>query len=460
MDAAPREISPYDRAMLLKLLEKHGLPVPTFRIFRPKLRKYPVASSSGRRRYRRRWVRGGRFTSKWPFPVMNIRRPAGASPMDIRWASKKPTVKSTSDLLGRTFRPHRRYGDSEEDDDEGISLSYLRYSRRIEFNLGKVYNVEVRTVLNPRTMLIQYDPEDKLSFIPALVATAIWARKQDAVIHVVVDLLRRTFSDRIIREEPEPIIGMEEPLQELKEVLDLKMNPEMQARLQLARRHFLLIGPPGCGKSLLLRHVCAYISERAVLLYIRGFDQFERWAPIISLITRAVDLSVVLIADEIDEMAQTREAHGSRTFEFLRLMDGVVDMPNVTFLATTNRPDLLDPALLRPERFSPVYSLSWPDEESRKKIWAGFLRRHAPKVHDTNIEKLATLTPHWTGADIRAAVEDSLYKAKGDPAGFSLSQVFETVEKRKVEIERLARYWGGVFKSWQEAAPTTVSMYQ
>ncbi len=454
------EMSPWDQAAVKNLCEEVGMPVPSFGVFIPRKkrrrgsggyngpgRRRLVRDKRGRRR-RRRGVDGR--NPDYAFPAMILKKPVRRTLQEVNW-------KSSAGSRQRHLRDDDEVGGNQ------ISVGVEDWRHELNLTIGKVYRTTASFAVRGVKVFIEYHPGDKLSYIPALIANAIWSDVSHKIWPVVVELIRIYFSQRVTPSKPDLLLGLDTVYNELRDVLALKMDRKRSRALGLARRHVLLVGPPGCGKTLLMRNICHFIGKRGITIYLRGFDAFEKWAPMVSMIAGIVDIPVVLVADEIDEMAQTRENQGSRTFEFLRLMDGVVDMPNVTFIATSNRPDLLDPALLRPERFCPVYTISYPDADARAVMFETFLKQYAngTRLYATGvILALAKKTEHWTGADIRAVVEDEVYAVKGDIKKFDIRNVGQRVKVRDPEIQRLFRLWNGLFNRWQKEAQTPVSLYQ
>jgi transitional endoplasmic reticulum ATPase len=188
--------------------------------------------------------------------------------------------------------------------------------------------------------------------------------------------------------------------------------PEVYANAKVEPpRGVLLAGPPGSGKTLIARalaHQC-----EASFISIKGPELLSKWVGesekgIREVFRRAKQAApCIVFFDELDALAPRRgggnDGHvGDRVIaQLLTEMDGIEGRAGVIVLAATNRPELIDPALLRPGRFDLVVELQYPDEAERRAIFAVHLRGR-PGAPEVTIEELARLTPGCSGADIEA----------------------------------------------------------
>jgi len=175
----------------------------------------------------------------------------------------------------------------------------------------------------------------------------------------------------------------------------------------------LLYGPPGCGKTLLAKAVAheskaTFIRLIASELAQKFIGEGARLVREVFALARKKAPSIVLI-DEIDAIGAKRldvgtsgerEIHRTLT-QLLAELDGFDPLDNVKVIATTNRIDILDPALLRPGRFDKVIEIPLPDLRGRYEIFKVHTRR-MPLAEDVNLHELARLSEGATGADIRA----------------------------------------------------------
>ncbi|RDY01976.1 Calmodulin-interacting protein 111, partial [Mucuna pruriens] len=188
----------------------------------------------------------------------------------------------------------------------------------------------------------------------------------------------------------------------------------------------LMFGPPGCSKTLMARAVA---SEAGLnFLAVKGPELFSKWVgesekAVRSLFAKArANAPSIVFFDEIDSLAVTRgkESDGVSVSDrvmsqLLVELDGLHQRVNVTVIAATNRPDKIDPALLRPGRFDRLLYVGPPNEVDREEIFRIHLRK-IPCGSDVSLKELAQLTDGCTGADISlicreaavAAIEESL----------------------------------------------------
>ena len=213
--------------------------------------------------------------------------------------------------------------------------------------------------------------------------------------------------------------GADEAVEELHEIKDFLQNPaKYQALGAKIPKGVLLFGPPGTGKTLLARAVA---GEAGVPFYsISGSDFVEMFVGVGA--SRVRDLfeqakanaPAIVFVDEIDAVGRHRGAgmgggHDEREQTLNQLlveMDGFDTKGGVILIAATNRPDILDPALLRPGRFDRQIAVDSPDMEGRKAI----LRVHAkgkPFTPDVDLDAVARRTPGFTGADLANVINES-----------------------------------------------------
>ncbi|MDO4797441.1 MAG: ATP-dependent zinc metalloprotease FtsH [Coriobacteriales bacterium] len=248
------------------------------------------------------------------------------------------------------------------------------------------------------------------------------------------------------------VAGIDEVVEELKEVRDFLSEPERFVKMGAKiPRGVLLMGPPGTGKTLLAKAVA---GEAGVPFFsISGSDFVEMFVGVGA--SRVRDLfkqakesapSIVFI-DEIDAVGRQRGAglgggHDEREQTLNQLlveMDGFEDNTAVILIAATNRPDILDPALLRPGRFDRQITVDRPDVKGREQI----LRVHAqnkPLADGVDFEALAKLTPGFTGADLANLLnEAALLAARRHNENISMAEIEEAMERVVAGPEKKSR---------------------
>ena len=250
----------------------------------------------------------------------------------------------------------------------------------------------------------------------------------------------------------EDVAGAEESKEELEEVVEFLKQPQKFAALG-ARipKGVLLVGPPGTGKTLIAKAVS---GEAGVPFFsISGSEFVEMFVGVGA--SRVRDLfeqakrnsPCIVFVDEIDAVGRHRGAglggsHDEREQtlnQILVEMDGFDTDTNVIVLAATNRPDILDPALLRPGRFDRRVVMDRPDMTGRKAILEVHTRGK-PIAEDVNLETLAKTMPGLVGADIENLVnEAAILAARRDKSSIGMSEFQEAVERVIAGPERRSR---------------------
>ncbi|WP_462323902.1 ATP-dependent zinc metalloprotease FtsH [Desulfoplanes sp.] len=247
----------------------------------------------------------------------------------------------------------------------------------------------------------------------------------------------------------EDVAGVDEAKDELSEVVDFLSNPKKFTRLGgRIPKGVLLVGPPGTGKTLLARAVA---GEAGVPFFsISGSDFVEMFVGVGA--ARVRDLFIqgkknapcLIFIDEIDAVGRQRGAglgggHDEReqTLNALLVeMDGFESNEGVILIAATNRPDVLDPALLRPGRFDRQVVVPSPDLKGRKRI-LDVHSRNVPLSDEVDLEVLARGTPGFSGADLENLVnEAALGAAKRDQNQVYMRDFEEAKDKVLMGKER------------------------
>lgn len=248
------------------------------------------------------------------------------------------------------------------------------------------------------------------------------------------------------------VAGIDEAVEELEEVRDFLADPERYRKLGAKiPRGVLLVGPPGTGKTLLAKAVA---GEAGVPFFsISGSDFVEMFvgvgaSRVRDLFSKAKEQAPsIIFIDEIDAVGRQRGAglgggHDEREQTLNQLlveMDGFEENESVILIAATNRPDILDPALLRPGRFDRQITVDRPDVKGREQI----LRVHSankPLADDVRFDKLAQLTVGFTGADLANLMnEAALLTARRHRGRISMDEVEESMERVIAGPERKAR---------------------
>ena len=262
----------------------------------------------------------------------------------------------------------------------------------------------------------------------------------------------RLASDQSAKVTFEDVAGIDEAKEELGEIVEFLRDPKKFTRLGgRIPKGVLLMGPPGTGKTLLGR---AIAGEAGVPFFsISGSDFVEMFVGVGA--SRVRDLFVqgkknapcIIFIDEIDAVGRHRGAglgggHDEREQTLNQLlveMDGFESNEGVILISATNRPDVLDPALLRPGRFDRQVVVSMPDIKGREKILKVHMKK-SPVAPDVNPLILAKGTPGFSGADLENLVnEAALLAAKRDKEKVEMVDFEESKDKVYMGLERKSK---------------------
>ena len=238
------------------------------------------------------------------------------------------------------------------------------------------------------------------------------------------------------------VAGLTEEKEEVKELIDFLKSPKkFQAMGARIPKGVLLVGPPGTGKTLLARAVAG--EAKVPFYYISGSDFVELFVGIGASRVRdmfkqaKMNAPCLIFIDEIDAVGRQRGTglgggHDEREQtlnQLLTEMDGFGPHEGIIVIAATNRPDVLDPALLRPGRFDRQVTVGLPDKKAREEI----LKVHARnKVLDKNItlEYLAKRTPGFSGADLENLLnEAALLTVRRDKKCITMNEIDEATDR-------------------------------
>lgn len=262
----------------------------------------------------------------------------------------------------------------------------------------------------------------------------------------------RLYNEEKKRVTFEDVAGADEEKQELVEVVEFLKDPRKFAALG-ARipKGVLLVGPPGTGKTLLARAVA---GEAGVPFFsISGSDFVEMFVGVGA--SRVRDLfenakknsPCIIFIDEIDAVGRQRGAglgggHDEREQTLNQLlveMDGFGANEGIIIVAATNRPDILDPALLRPGRFDRQITVDRPDVKGREAV-LGVHARNKPLAKDVKLNIIARRTTGFTGADLENLLnEAALLAARKNRRDISMGEVDEAIDRVIVGTEKKSR---------------------
>ena len=359
------------------------------------------------------------------------------------------TLKSASDT-GQTEDPQPT---TEE------SLERLTRPLAVDLELAQIlrkHNVEVAALPSNRagwlTTVFSW-------LLPILLIFALWSfflsRIQGGPAALTIGKSKaRIYSEGDTGVTFDDVAGIDEAKAELQEIVDFLSHADKYKRLGAKiPKGVLLVGPPGTGKTLLAR---AIAGEAAVPFFsISGSEFIELFVGIGA--SRVRDLfeqakqqaPCIVFIDELDALEKSRAGAGpmptgneerEQTLnQLLSEMDGFDPNTGVILLAATNRPEVLDPALLRPGRFDRRIVVDRPDRGGREAI----LNVHAKNVKlsgDVDVAKLAARTPGFAGADLANLVnEAALLAARKDQESIMMADFNEAIERILTGLERKSR---------------------
>ena len=244
--------------------------------------------------------------------------------------------------------------------------------------------------------------------------------------------------------------GLENVKQELRETVEWPIkHPEYFKDMGIdPPKGILLYGPPGCGKTLLAKAVAT--ESEANFIAVKGPEILSKWVgesekAIREIFSKARQAApCIIFFDEIDSIVPRRGARYDSGVtdrivnQLLTELDGLVRLEGVVVIGATNRPDIIDPALLRPGRFDRIIYVPPPDKKARLEILKVHTRK-MPLAPDVNLQEIAELTEGYTGADLAALCREAAMTALreyGKPGEVKMEHFKKAMEKVKPSVSR------------------------
>jgi cell division protease FtsH len=294
--------------------------------------------------------------------------------------------------------------------------------------------------------------------VPIIILFAIWGfflRKMQAAgggLMAVGKSKAKVYVEGETKVTFEDVAGVDEAENELKEIIEFLKNPDKYQTLGAKiPKGVLLVGPPGTGKTLLAKAVAG--EAKVPFLSMSGSDFVEMFvglgaARVRDLFSQAEKLApCIIFIDEIDSLGKARglspvggiDEKEQTLTQLLTEMDGFDSKKGVIIMAATNRPEILDPALLRPGRFDRHVLVDRPDSKGREEIFLV----HTKKItlsDDVNLKILVSMTPGMVGADIANVVnEAALLAVRNGRASVTMADFEEAIERIIAGLEKKSR---------------------
>ena len=262
----------------------------------------------------------------------------------------------------------------------------------------------------------------------------------------------------------EDIGGLDDVKQQLREAVEWPLrHPEVFEQMGIRPpKGILLFGPPGTGKTLLAK--AAATESGANFIAVRGPEILSKWVgesekAIRQIFRRARQVApTIIFFDEIDSIAPARGMRHDTSGvtdrivnQLLTEMDGIEPLTNVVVIAATNRPDILDPALLRPGRFDRLIYVPPPDKKARLEILR-IHTRNMPLAEDVDLEKIAEMTDGYTGADLEAVAREA--------AMIAVREAFRKTGKPKPTEVRMEHFMKALKAVQPSLTPEDIKRYE
>jgi cell division protease FtsH len=340
---------------------------------------------------------------------------------------------------------------------------YGRYNNLKEFRTFAPSYPDLIKALKDKNVKISAKPEDDspwymtmlISWFPMLLLIAFWIffmRQMQAGGTKAMSFGKakvKLLSDKQQKVTFQDVAGIEESKEELQEIIEFLRDPKKFTRLGgRIPKGVLLVGPPGTGKTLLARAIAG--EANVPFFSISGSDFVEMFVGVGA--SRVRDLFIqgkkhapcIIFIDEIDAVGRHRGAglgggHDEREQTLNQLlveMDGFESNEGVIIIAATNRPDVLDPALLRPGRFDRQVVVPRPDVKGREAILKVHTRK-TPLAENVNLQVLSRGTPGFTGADLENLVnEAALLAARRNKPKVEMDDFESSKDKVLMGVER------------------------
>jgi cell division protease FtsH len=362
-------------------------------------------------------------------------------------------VNARNDVIQGVFKVKTKFEKKAEKNFETVRPTFAQDDELLALLLKNKVEVNARAIDEGRSFLATL----LISFGPTLLIVGLliyFLRRSQSMASGGISGLGRSKAKRYdasaTRVSFEDVAGIDEVEEELVEIVDFLKNPDRYRKLGAAiPKGVLLSGPPGTGKTLLARAVA---GEADVPFFSLSASEFVEMVVGVGA-SRVRDLfeqakkeaPAIIFIDELDAIGRARGGGGGfgghdereQTLnQILTEMDGFTGSEGVIVLAATNRPEILDQALLRPGRFDRRMTVNPPDKDGRRAILQ-IHTRSVPLDEDVDLGRIASSTPGMVGADLRNLVnEAALLAARRDHTKVKTADLADALERIILGAER------------------------
>ena len=369
-------------------------------------------------------------------------------------SSNVKEVNAKGDVIQGAFQKETKFEKESAKDFETVRPAFAQDDELLKLLLDNKVEVNARPIDEGRGFLATL----LISFGPTLLIVGLliyFLRRSASMASGGAFALGRSKAKRYdassTRVSFEDVAGIDEVEDELKEIVDFLKNPDRYRKLGAAiPKGVLLSGPPGTGKTLLARAVA---GEADVPFFSLSASEFVEMVVGVGA-SRVRDLfeqakkeaPAIIFIDELDAIGRARGGGGGgfgghdereQTLnQILTEMDGFTGSEGVIVLAATNRPEVLDQALLRPGRFDRRLTVNPPDKDGRREILE-IHTRSVPLADDVVLDRVASSTPGMVGADLRNLInEAALIAARRDHTAVHAADLADALERIILGAER------------------------
>ncbi|HEX6385912.1 MAG TPA: ATP-dependent zinc metalloprotease FtsH [Anaerolineae bacterium] len=365
--------------------------------------------------------------------------PTGDAPVTVNYSTFRDQLLAGNvqrvTIAGEEIRGQYKEAVVRDSVEEGEPLEYQNFVTYLPAAIG---DESLLSLLEAQDVVIEVEPADDfsfwalaLNFLPFLLLIAFGyyfltrMRRQGQGIFQMGQSRAKLYDEAESEERTtfDDVANLEGAKTELREIIEYLKDPQRLHQLGgTAPKGILLVGPPGTGKTLLARAVAG--EARVPFFSITGSDFMEMFVGVGASRVRGLFENArkaapcIIFIDELDSIGRRRGAglgggHDEREQtlnQLLSELDGFEPTENVVVMAATNRPDILDPALLRPGRFDRRVTVDLPTLSARRQILE-IHARNKPLSDDVDLERLARGTPGFSGADLENVLNEAALMA-------------------------------------------------